>query len=202
MIFVTTAIAIAALVVLTARWFITDHIGIVSTGIIFLVILPLIYQIPIYGLPLIGYIGAVIGDISTLSTSLILFLALRPLVHWPNNFGPGACDVRMLLFPLAMVTVFFYPAALGMGIVDPYSWGFQPLVLFSVMVIYGIWLVRRNYLVSAAIIAVCLIAYFARIQESDNLWDYLLDPLLAVSCWVWSTRRLIAKIKYYHAQQT
>lgn len=200
--FLTTVLTVSALGILITPKGILSRFGKYGCVAYFLILAFVIATIPIMGLSLVGYIGGVIGDVSTLFVALLIWLAMCRCQFYEIRGEVLADKLRPITLPLALMAIVFYPTALGLGMVDPYNWGFQPLVLFFVVAIYGIWLVRQNYFVSAIILAMCLIAYLSRLQESDNLWDYLLDPILAVSCWVWSTKWLVAKIRHYRAQLT
>lgn len=199
--FLATTLAVSAIGILITPSGVLNRLGTFGCIAYFFVLVFVIAVIPVIGLPPVGYIGGVIGDVSTLLAALLVWLAMCRCQLKGIGNEDHAFELRPITLPLALIAIAFYPTALGLGMVDPYDWGFQPLVLFSIVSIYGIWLVQRNYFVSAIILAVCLIAYLVRLQESDNLWDYLLDPILALCCWVWSTRWLIAKIKNYRAQQ-
>lgn len=78
------------------------------------------------------------------------------------------------------VGVCFYPPALGLGPVDPYAWGYGgpmlPLAAGGVALLAGV----AGRWVLAVGIGAALVAWRAGLLASPNLWDYLLDPLLAV----------------------
>jgi hypothetical protein len=74
-----------------------------------------------------------------------------------------------------------YPFALGVGTGDPYRLGYANpwFVGLALLLALAAWL-RRLQLVSLCLAAAAL-AYALGGHESNNLWDYLLDPL--VSLW-------------------
>lgn len=201
-IFLTTTLAVSALGILLVPNGILNKFGRFGCIAYFLITGFVISVIPVAGLPLIGYVGGVVGDVSMLLAVLLIWMVIRKCQLAVDGKEVLSREIRPITLPLALAAIVFYPMALGLGMVDPYSWGFQPLILFIVVAIYGAWLAQRNYFVAATMLAVCLVAYLARLQESDNLWDYLLDPILAISCWVWSIGWLIAKIKHRRARQT
>lgn len=79
-----------------------------------------------------------------------------------------------------VVGVCFYPPALGLGPVDPYAWGYGgpilPLAAGLVALLAGV----AGRWVLAAGLGGALVAWRAGMLVSPNLWDYLLDPLLAL----------------------
>ncbi|MBT4494971.1 MAG: hypothetical protein HOC70_17145 [Gammaproteobacteria bacterium] len=73
-----------------------------------------------------------------------------------------------------------YPTALGFTPVDLYRLGFQPVVLgpivfmlFAVSVWFSSWL-------PAIMLPTGFIAFYFGCLESDNLWDYLIDPVITI----------------------
>lgn len=84
---------------------------------------------------------------------------------------------RLLLGLILVAGLMLYPATLGSGDVDPYRWGFAPWGLGSFIAVVGLAACQR-YPGLALILATDLLAYALRLTGSDNLWDYLVDPLL------------------------
>ncbi|MCN4144672.1 MAG: hypothetical protein LC437_06355 [Thiohalomonas sp.] len=93
------------------------------------------------------------------------------------------------VFYLATLTgLFFYPAALGLGPIDPYSWGFinkahdQYSSLIFIVCLAG--LMFFSFLKQYNLLLLCLVlstlSYQSGILESQNLWDYLFDPLIFI----------------------
>jgi hypothetical protein len=102
----------------------------------------------------------------------------------------------------ATASVLLYPSALGLGPqnFDSYALGWPWLFWGQSLVLFGgagsaaallIWRGNRFGLV----LGLALLGYAIGFQESENLWDYLLDPVFgAVSLLVvlaWLTRRFI-----------
>lgn len=92
---------------------------------------------------------------------------------------------NLLLVLLALV---FYPLALGAGPVDVYGWGYNSSLLLWALLLVGVlaWL-TRNYLLCVLLVAAQL-AYAGGLLVSDNLWDYLFDPLLVGWAFAWLLR--------------
>lgn len=82
---------------------------------------------------------------------------------------------------IAMTALFFYPAALGLGPLDPYAWGYGEALALPLAVgalALAAWL--AGWRMSALMLAAALAAWRAQMLDSANLWDYLLDPVLVV----------------------
>ena len=108
---------------------------------------------------------------------------------------PDVFDLQPLFVPIALVSVMFYPLTLGLSRWDPYSLGYQPLAPLLLLALFGLGLVYYRKYLSAFFLVIALVAYLFHLQESDNLWDYLLDPVLAVVLWIWLLKRLVANIR-------
>lgn len=128
------------------------------------------------GIPLGGYLRGMMGDLS-ITTSLMLAAALARTIT-----GRTALDERAraaLSGWTVAASVVLYPLTLGLTRFDPYELGYRPralLVLVAALVVWW-WRSRRG----AAVVLVASVAAFdLRVIESVNLWDYLLDPALAL----------------------
>ena len=103
--------------------------------------------------------------------------AAATAVSWEET-GPLSSPTRRLVLALALLGgLMLYPASLATGDVDPYRWGFAPWGLLAVVGTAGLAGCSR-YPGLSLILAVDLLAYALRLTGSDNLWDYLVDPLL------------------------
>jgi len=98
---------------------------------------------------------------------------------------------------VALTGLLFYPPALGVGPVDPYGWGYDtaalPLAAGALAMVCG---VAGRWVVAGALTA-ALAAWRLQLLDSPNLWDYLIDPLLAIggllALVVYAVRRKSAK---------
>ncbi len=121
-------------------------------------------------LPLAAYVRGVIGDLSIVST-LLLWCALLP------NQQATPTPVKWCIAVLAIV---FYPFALGVSMFDPYAWGYGSIALLISVLIFALICGLVGWTKGVWIIGVAIIAWSVRWHESSNLWDYLLDPALAI----------------------
>lgn len=162
------------------------HTRIVRTGtplMVFVVaLMPL--EVPNPGAFLYAYAGAL--SIPTLS--LLAALASRRL--WALEILPQR-DWRALLSGAAAAGLLLYPMALGLGPFDPYTLGFAgPLLpLLLAATIATAWWCGLH--ATAVVLLAVLWGWLTALGESQNLWDYLLDPWLWIYALAWVTTRIV-----------
>jgi hypothetical protein len=121
-------------------------------------------------LPLVAYVRGVTGDLSIVLT-LLLWSSLLPS-HKPTPMA--------FKFALVIIAFCFYPYALGLGMIDPYAWGYGSIPFLVAVLLFAVICGLANWSKGVWIIAIAIIAWAAHWHESANLWDYLLDPFLAI----------------------
>lgn len=121
-------------------------------------------------LPLSAYVRGVTGDLSIV-TLLLLWSALLP----SSKKTPLGFQVS-----IALIAIVFYPLALGFGMLDPYVWGYGSIALLVSVIVFAILCGLAGWTKGVWIISIAIIAWAAHWHESANLWDYLLDPFLAI----------------------
>jgi hypothetical protein len=148
-------------------------------------------SIPLWGLSLAGFVRGITGDLS-IATLVLLALALvrtlsgRTLVDDANRL--------LMLRAIAIAAVLFYPLALGFSTFDPYRLGYGNLWFMAALLGLAVWSVLRYSTFFALCIALAVAAWSAGWYESPNLWDYLLDPWLAIYA-------IVVQGKYWWAQR-
>jgi hypothetical protein len=121
-------------------------------------------------LPLAAYVRGVTGELSVV-TMLLLWSSVIP----SNQKTPLGFKV-----PLALIAIAFYPLALGLSMLDPYAWGYGSIGLLIAVILFAIICGLAGWIKGVWIISFAMIAWAAHWHESANLWDYLLDPFLAI----------------------
>ena len=121
-------------------------------------------------LPLVAYVRGVIGDLSIV-TMLLLWTSLLP----GRKPTPLAFKVSV-----ACIAIVFYPLALGLGMIDPYAWGYGSILFFIAVLLFAVVCGLAKWSKGVWMIAIAILAWAAHWHESANLWDYLLDPFLAI----------------------
>ncbi len=148
-------------------------------------------SIPLWGLSLSGLVRGITGDLS-IATLVLLALALlrtlsgRTLVDDANR--------QLMLRAIAIIAVAFYPLSLGFSAFDPYRLGYGNLWFMLILLALAIWSVLRYSTFFALCIALAVVAWSAGWYESPNIWDYLLDPWLAIYA-------IVVQGKYWWAQR-
>ncbi len=161
-------------------------------------LLLLCMTIPLYELTVGQWLRSVVGDLSVLT--LVVFANILAKRLWSYTVLEAASRKNLLLL-VAVVGVVFYLMALGVGPVDPYRLGFTPLIMASLLGLTSLiaWLTQARRL--AIILLLPLLAYNLHLLESDNLWDYLLDPVLVIYALVQSAFAMLGRVKIYLSSQ-
>ena len=142
--------------------------------------------IPFGGLSAAELIRGITGDLSI--TTLVVALALRgnggtanALSHEPlAGAAIGYTEKYSLLVLIAITAAALYPMALGVGMFDPYRLGFGNLWLIAGLLLVTLIAWIRHYTLVALSIALAVLAWSLGWYESNNLWDYLLDPWVSI----------------------
>jgi hypothetical protein len=128
-------------------------------------------------LPLVAYVRGISSDPS------ITLVVLACLALFQRLFGLFAIDRRermALLSVVAAASLFLYPLALGWGDWDPYRLGWGSPVLWGSLLLVSLFFMLMGLGLLPLVVALALLAWTAGILESSNLWDYLMDPWLAL----------------------
>lgn len=133
--------------------------------------------IPLGGLPLAAYLRGAIGDLSLPSLLLLLLGMACTLLGWQQPSAPSKMALQSLVVLAAAV---LYPMVLGFGLFDPYRLGYGNYWFLGILLLLSLAAWFWRFYLAALSIALAVLAWSAGWYESANLWDYLLDPLLAV----------------------
>ena len=91
-------------------------------------------------------------------------------------------------------SLLLYPAALGLGHIDPYCWGWgNRYFLITLTLVTLLLLLAKNRF--AILLLLALAAYDLQLQESTNLWDYLIDPIYAILAMIFAIPSLFVTRK-------
>ncbi len=131
--------------------------------------------LPLGALPLAGYLRGATGDLSITTLVLLAASLLRMQRGWPVL--PGRNTMLMLI---VIAAAGFYPLALGWGEYDPYRLGYGSYLLLSCLLGMALLAALGGLPAITFTLAVAVLAWSVGWYESANLWDYLLDPLVAV----------------------
>ncbi|MBL4866828.1 MAG: hypothetical protein JKY67_11170 [Pseudomonadales bacterium] len=103
-------------------------------------------------------------------------------------------DRQFMLACAVVCSVVLYPFALGWGPVDTYSWGYGHIGFALGLLVICLTAWQFKYYVTVIWLLLGIIAYQLGIYESNNLWDYLIDPFLALYAISYFIRRLISRL--------
>lgn len=131
--------------------------------------------LPVFGLSIAQWLRSVLGDFSVLTLAIFINIIAQRMFNF-DLLNP--ISRKRMLLGVVLVGLVFYPLALGVSAYDPYQLGYSPVLLpvFLVMISIIVWFKSRRDL--AIILLLPLLAYNLKLLESDNLWDYLIDPVL------------------------
>lgn len=135
---------------------------------------------PVEGLPLAAYLRALVDD---LSITTLIALGWATLVRL-RLCAPLASPQRwQLLVAFALLALILYPATLGLTYTDPYRLGYNPRPLLVAIGLLALLMLHRRNRPGAVALTVATLAFALDLKPSDNYWDYLLDPFVALYCW-------------------
>jgi len=124
------------------------------------------------------------GLVNDLSISSIVLTGYY-LINSEKNSDQMTKQIIPISYLIALSGLFFYPTALGLGTIDPYSWGFinnsasfSSLIFICFLAMLIIFSFIKQYSLLLFTLVLCLAAYQLKLLESRNLWDYLFDPLI------------------------
>jgi len=149
---------------------------------------------PIGDLSAAAYVRGVTGDLS-ITTLVLAGAACVAQLTGRTVIEPQ--DLRALFWLVACGALCLYPFALGWTRFDPYALGYGSIEFVTALLLITLaaWHLRRNFVVIIVIAAV--LAYCIGVYESRNLWDYLIDPLVALYALV----RLLAGVRRRPARE-
>jgi len=142
-----------------------------------LVIFFLLMVIPLNGLPMAAFIRGMTGDLSI--TTLVL------LGNWwtkscCNYEISGSTERLYLLIGISIASLLLYPMALGATPFDPYRLGYGNLIFVSAILLVSGYAWHKTSSLIVINLSLAVFAWGGRWYESDNLWDYLLDPFVSI----------------------
>jgi hypothetical protein len=132
--------------------------------------------VPLGTLPAAGYLRGIVGDLSVTTVLLLLLSLLRPFL------GRAAVDARSRFALQVLVAaggLVLYPPAFGLGPFDPYRFGYANAWFLGGLLALAVAAGLRRLTLVTCCLALAVLAWAIPTYESRNLWDYLVDPLVA-----------------------
>ncbi len=137
------------------------------------VALLIVVMLPFGALSAAEFMRGITGD---LSVPTLLLLALA----WRKPAAFTASQRNLVLGAIALAALALYPFALGLGMFDPYRLGFGDVWFISALLVLVCIAWLRRYTLLVLTISLAVLAWSVGWYESNNLWDYLLDPWVAI----------------------
>lgn len=139
-------------------------------------------NIPFGGMSAAEYVRGITGD---LSIATLLLLALPMLGHRSNPLSQKLTATnhaeKFSLFAfVAIAALALYPCALGIGMFDPYRLGFGNFWFISGLLFIALMAWARQHTLVALSLSLAVLGWSIGWYESNNLWDYLLDPWVSI----------------------
>ena len=142
----------------------------------------IVMVLPIQHWLVIEFSRGLLGDLSFASLLMLgtyLFSIMRSnRVNNTNSFNG-------LVILLAII---LYPSSLGLGYFDMYTTGFASdgyySYLVSIVALLGVMAWYLGYAQIAIWLTLSVLAHGLNLFESNNLWNYLLDPLVVIACFI------------------
>jgi hypothetical protein len=133
--------------------------------------------IPFGGMPFAAYLRGLTGDLSITTLVLLWCALLRP---WYACVRVEAKQWLEMLVLITLAALALYPMALGAGAYDSYSLGYGNLQFVVALLLLALAAWFRKFVLIAVCIALATLAWAIGWDESNNLWDYLLDPFVTI----------------------
>lgn len=128
-------------------------------------------------LPVLAYIRGVSSD---LSITLVLLACLGLGQRLSGRCVQHSHERTAVLAVVAVAALFLYPLALGWGDWDAYRPGWGSPGMWTILLFMSLLAWARGLRLLPTLLGLALLAWSAGVLESTNLWDYLMDPWLAV----------------------
>lgn len=133
------------------------------------------------GLTLAGLLRGLTDDLAITTVVWLAAAAIIKLGYLPPM--PRATKWPLWL-GFAALGLVLYPAALGLGMLDTYRWGYSPRILLIVMAALTVLFCLLRNTLGVAMLTLATLAFMVGLKPSDNYWDYLLDPFIVIFCLV------------------
>lgn len=128
-------------------------------------------------LPLVAYLRGISSDLSITLVMLACLGLCQGLSGWSEI---EKREYTAVFVVVAAAALFLYPFALGWGDWDTYRLGWGAPGMWMALLVLSVVCWSKGLRLLPALVSLALLAWTAGIMESTNLWDYLMDPWLAI----------------------
>ena len=154
--------------------------------------------IPLSGLPIPLYIRAGFGDLSIV-TQLLLGIYLINSMAGIYSTPARKTAYQQLCFFILITGLWFYPTTLGLTYFDPYRLGYitDPMHWLALGYFFlgalTLYMLRSSWV--SGILCVATLVFCLGGLESNNYWDYMIDPVLTIGSTIFLALSLISQLK-------
>lgn len=145
-------------------------------------------MLPFGALSAAEFMRGITGDLSV-PTLLLLALTWRKAATFTTS------QRNLVLVSIALAALALYPFALGLGMFDPYRLGFGDIWFIAALLVLVCIAWLRGYTLLVLTISLAVLAWGVGWYESNNLWDYLLDPWVAIYAIGALTKAALSKLR-------
>ncbi len=142
-------------------------------------VLLLLLLIPLGPYNLTHFVRVFVGDLSITALIVLSILLIDGLTGRHLLPRKALLEVAVVLVATALV---LYPTALGLTYFDLYRFGYHPVVLGPVLFVVFAATAWSGRVLAPTLLGAGFVAFSLGFLESDNLWDYLLDPVICIYC--------------------
>jgi hypothetical protein len=143
--------------------------------------------LPIYGLVTMAYVRAGLGNLSI--TSMVL-LSLMIASAYTGQLYVTTANRTYIYRSILIGAVIVYPTGLGLTLYDGYALGYNSLFLLLLLAVVTACFIWKQLYPIPFLILAATAAYLAGVSESNNLWDYLLDPWITLVAVIFEVKQL------------
>lgn len=140
---------------------------------------------PFKGLLLAQYVRGFVGDLS-ISTLGLLVWGMGCFL-WAYHPAENIRQQKPVYGFLAVAGLWLYPLSMGMTHYDPYVLGYAPRYLGLILLGLALYSSWKKYYLALLLLCAVVFAYGIGFLPSQNLWNYLIDPLVclyAIGWWI------------------
>lgn len=130
--------------------------------------------IPIWNFPLCRWI-ALLEPNPSITLTALLAIALIARAGGTRLFRPQDWCAAWIVG--ALTSLLLYPMGLGLTPIDPYAWGWGPMIPMATAVLATALLLGDNRF--GIVLLFCVMGMMLHPMESRNSWDALIDPFYA-----------------------
>lgn len=129
------------------------------------------------GLTLAGLLRGLTDDLALTSLIWLASAAVVKLGYMPPMPVAQKWQLWLCFGVLGLV---LYPAAMGVGMIDTYRWGYNARYLILAIGLLTLLLVWLRSSLGVLMLLLATVGFLLGVKASDNYWDYFLDPFIVL----------------------